>query len=88
MSYKNNYSDNRWFTYLQIKENNWKLKDAKGKGVPIEFWSVYDINNKKRINYDEFNKIISEHPEAEENYKLFCNTSFVYTLLLSFTAVK
>ena len=78
MSYKNNYSDNRWFTYLQIKENNWKLKDAKGKGVPIEFWSVYDIKNKKRINYDEFNKIISEHPEAEENYKLFCNTSFVY----------
>lgn len=78
MSFKNKYNDNRWFTYLQIKDNNWKLNNAKGKGVPVEFWSVYDIKNKRKINYEEYNKIINEKPEEIDNYKLFCNTSYVY----------
>lgn len=78
MSYKNKYNDNRWYTYLQIKENNWKLKDSKGKGVPIEFWSVYDYKNKLRLNFNEYQKIIIEHPELKDNYKLFCNISYVF----------
>ena len=39
------YSDPRWYTFLQIKSNGWKLKNAKGKGVPIEFWSCIKLKN-------------------------------------------
>lgn len=42
VSYARKYTDNRWYTFVQIKNNGWKLNNAKGKGVPIEFWSVYD----------------------------------------------
>ena len=35
VAYKEKYKDNRWLTYKQIKENNYKITNAKGKGVPI-----------------------------------------------------
>lgn len=72
------YTDNRWLTYNQIKDNGYKLKEAKGKGVPIEFWSIYDIVNKKKIDFNEYEKIINKDPELKENYKMFCNISYVF----------
>ena len=78
VSYKEHYEDNRWFTYVQIKEKGYKLKNSKGKGVPIEFWSVYDIKNKKRISFEEYNKIIDRTPELKEQYKTFCNVTYVF----------
>ena len=58
VTYNNKYNDNRWLTFKQIKDKGYKLKDGKGKGVPIEFWSVYDIENKRRINLNEYEKIL------------------------------
>lgn len=78
VSYKEKYKDSRWLTYVQIKQNGYKLKNAKGKGVPLEFWSVYDIKNKKRIDFLEYENIIQKDPSLKENYKAFCNTTFVY----------
>ncbi len=78
ISSKEGYKDIRWLTYLQIKSKGYKLKNAKGKGVPVEFWSVYDIKNKCKIDLDEYQKIIDKCPELKDNYKLFCNTSHVY----------
>lgn len=78
VSYKEHYEDNRWFTYVQIKEKGYKLKSSKGKGVPIEFWSVYDIKNKKKISFEEYNKIIDRTPEFKEQYKTFCNVTYVF----------
>lgn len=78
VSYKEHYEDNRWFTYIQIKEKGYKLKNSKGKGVPIEFWSVYDIKNKKKISFEEYNKIIDKAPERKEQYKTFCNVTYVF----------
>lgn len=78
VSYKEHYEDNRWFTYVQIKEKGYKLKNSKGKGVPIEFWSVYDIKNKKKISFEEYNKIIDKAPERKEQYKTFCNVTYVF----------
>jgi len=75
---KENYKDNRWMTFLQVKEKGYKLKNAKDKGVPIEFWSVYDIKSKKKISFEDYNKIISNNEELKDNYKVFSNTSFVY----------
>lgn len=82
VTYKEKYSDNRWLTYKQIKENRFKLNNAKGKGVPIEFWSVYDIKNKKRIDFSTYEKILLKNPEERENYKVFCNTTYVFNASL------
>lgn len=78
VSYKEHYEDNRWFTYVQIKDKGYKLKNSKGKGVPIEFWSVYDTKSKKKISFEEYNKIINNNPELKEQYKTFCNVTYVF----------
>jgi len=32
---KNNYKSDEWLTFCQVKMLNWRLKNAKGKGVRI-----------------------------------------------------
>ena len=78
VTYNNKYNDNRWLTFKQIKDKGYKIKDGKGKGVPIEFWSVYDIENKRRLNLNDYEKILIKNPELKDNYRLFCNTSYVF----------
>lgn len=78
VSMNEHYNDNRWFTYVQIKEKGYKLTNSKGKGVPIEFWSVYDIKNKRKLDYSQYEKIIEKNPEEKENYRLFSNISYVF----------
>ena len=82
VAYKEKYKDNRWLTYKQIKENNYKITNAKGKGVPIEFWSVYDIKNKIRLDFPTYEKIIEKTPERKKDFKVFCNTTFVFNASL------
>lgn len=78
VSYKEHYEDNRWFTYVQIKDKGYKLKNSKGKGVPIEFWAVYDTKNKKKISFEEYVKVIRNNPELKNQYKTFCNVTYVF----------
>ena len=78
VTYKEKYNDNRWMTYKQIKDKGYKLKEAKGKGVPVEFWSAYDIKNKQKISISDYENIIRNKPEVKDDYKLFCNTSYVF----------
>lgn len=47
--------DPRWCTFLQIKNNDWKLKKG-SKGEKIEYWMPYDKELKKNITWDEYNK--------------------------------
>ena len=82
VAYKEKYKDNRWLTYKQIKENNYKITNAKGKGVPIEFWSVYDIKNKIRLDFPTYEKIIETTPERKKYFKVFCNTTYVFNASL------
>lgn len=82
VAYKEKYEDNRWLTYKQIKENNYKITNAKGKGVPIEFWSVYDIKNKIRLDFSTYEKIIENIPERKKDFKVFCNTTYVFNASL------
>ena len=82
IAYKEKYEDNRWFTYLQIKKNGWKLENSKGKGVPIEFWSYYNIKTKQNVDFSEYKKIIDENPDEEKNFKVICRTSFVFNASL------
>ena len=82
IAYKEKYEDNRWFTYLQIKKNGWKLENSKGKGVPIEFWSYYNIKTKQNVDFSEYKKILDENPDEEKNFKVICRTSFVFNASL------
>lgn len=48
------YDDPRWATFNQIKERGWKLHDAKGQGVNVEYWLPYDREEKRTISWDEY----------------------------------
>lgn len=72
------YKDPRWLTYLQIQEAGYKLKNAKGKGIPIEFWAAYDIKNKRKVDFVDYKKIIELNPELKDNYKIFSKVSYVF----------
>lgn len=82
VTYKEQYNDNRWFTYYQIKQKGYKLKNAKGKGIPVEFYSVYDIKNKKKVDFVDYERLVNERPETKVNYRLICNTSYVFNASL------
>lgn len=48
------YNDPRWATFHQIQTEGWRLKNAKGKGVSIEYWYPYDTVDKKSLSWTEF----------------------------------
>ena len=82
VAYKEKYDDNRWFTYLQVKKNGWKLNNCKGKGVPVEFWSCYNIKTKEKVDFSKYSEIIEKNPDEKENYRVICQTSFVFNASL------
>ncbi len=71
IAYKRGYKDNRWITFNQMKKKNWKfIESAKGKGVPVEWWTMKNKNNNKIISFEEYNRLIQENPEKEREYKI------------------
>lgn len=48
------YEDPRWCTYTQIQKAGWKLVEAKGQGVKVEYWFPYDTEEKKGLSWQEF----------------------------------
>lgn len=42
------YSDPRWCTFNQAKEKGWKIIKGE-KGTRVEFWSMYDTKEKKKL---------------------------------------
>ena len=72
------YEDPRWYTYVQVKEKGYKLVNAKGKGVPIEFWSAYNLKTKKKISFSDYEKIIEQNPNDKVNYKVIYRTTMVF----------
>lgn len=76
---KRGYKDVRWCTYKQMKKHKWTFKDnAIGKGICIEYWSRYNIKEKKTYSFKEYEKIIKEEPERKNDFKLItkCTTVF------------
>lgn len=76
LAIRNNLTDNRWLTFNQIKNKNWKLKKG-SKSVKIEKWSMFapkDEKDKESKNlipflkyFDIFNaKDIEGIPEKEK----------------------
>lgn len=75
------YTDPRWMTFNQIKKQGYHLKDAKGTGIPIEFWSPYDIKEKKTISQSEARAILREEENQdikESRIKYVCQSYYVF----------
>lgn len=71
ISLKRNYKENRWITYNQMKKNKWNfIKDAKGQGIPVEYWGMKNKETNRIISFNEYNKIIEQDPDKEKDYKL------------------
>jgi len=85
IAFERNYSGNRWCTFNQIadKDNKyhpnqkWHLKKD-SKSVPIEFWFVYNIKDKQKYTFEEYEKIVKSQPEREEEFRLTSKIYYVF----------
>lgn len=66
-SEERHYSDPRWCTFKQAQKEGWKIKKD-SKGIPLEFWSLYDTVDKKKISYEDADKIKKKLHLSEEEY--------------------
>lgn len=71
---KRGYQDPRWATFNQIDSHDWRLNNAKGQGVKVEYWYVWDSEEKKVIPWDEYRKI----EEKENKYELRAKYTTVF----------
>ncbi len=74
------YQDNRWCTFHQIKDKEWKLVNAKGQGVKVEYWFPYDTEERKPISWDELRRrkgTIGERYALRATYKTVFNASLI-----------
>ncbi len=69
------YHDPRWATFHQIKENGWRLNNAKGQGVKVEYWFPYDTEEKKMVSWQKFHE---SGEEFGERYLLRAQYSTVF----------
>lgn len=74
---KRGYTDPRWVTFNQAHEKGWKV-EAGSKGVPIEYWSIYDKLQKKNISITEATRIIEEDEEREKDMSWKTRTYTVF----------
>ena len=73
------YEDPRWATFKQVQEKGWRLKDAKGQGVKVEYWFPFDTKEKKSISWEDFKK---QSLTFDERYILRANYSTVFNASL------
>lgn len=50
------YQDPRWATFKQIEEQGWRLHNAKGQGVKVEYWFMWDNEEKRTVTWEEYRK--------------------------------
>lgn len=70
--------DPRWCTFKQAQAKGWKIKPG-SKGTKVEFWSLYDTAEKKKITQKEA-KILSDEISLEEFKERIKPISSTYTV--------
>lgn len=73
------YQDPRWATFKQIEQSGWRLKNAKGQGVKVEYWYPYDTVKKKNLTWEEF---LYEGVHFGERYQLRSKYATVFNASL------
>ncbi len=74
------YKDPRWATFRQIQAEGWRLKNAKGQGVYVEYWYPYDIKEGKNLTWQEFYKLrdgIGDRYQLRSRYFVVFNASLI-----------
>lgn len=71
------YNDPRWCTFNQAKDKGWNVKKGE-KGTQVEFWSVYDIQNRQTLSLEEADKIIKENPERKDDMRIMAKHYTVF----------
>lgn len=67
---KRGYSDTRWLTFKQIKDEGYHLEKG-SKGVNVEYWFPYDMKNKETVTWQRYNEYLKAGREANEFSLLF-----------------
>lgn len=70
------YEDNRWATFHQIQDMGYKLNNAKGQGVKVEYWFPYDRKERHVISWEDFSRLTDGVPT--ERYILRASYSTVF----------
>lgn len=65
----NGYKDIRWCTYKQAEEKGWQVKKG-SKGVPIEYYLMYDKIKKEYLSLHEYDKLIREEERLPMDFSL------------------
>lgn len=72
------YNDPRWCTYNQAQDRGWQVKKGE-KGTKIEFWSLYDTEEKKKITQEAAKKL-QKQLSPEEFMKRIKMLSNIYVV--------
>ncbi|MDE6851212.1 MAG: ssDNA-binding domain-containing protein [Lachnospiraceae bacterium] len=72
------YRDPRWCTFKQAQSQGWKVRKGE-KGSRVEFWSLYDTENKRKVTQEEVKKM-QEQLSAAEFQERIKPVSSVYTV--------
>ena len=74
-----NFNDPRWCTFKQAQSKGWKIKPG-SKGTKIEFWSLYDTEEKRKLTAREAKQLSDELSleEFKERIKPISNTYTVF----------
>lgn len=76
ISMERGYQDNRWATYCQIQELGYRLKNAKGQGVTVEYWYPYDRKERHAISWEQYRREYSNQENGR--YLLLAKYSTVF----------
>jgi len=71
------YKDHRWCTFKQAKDRGWHVKKGE-HSVQIEYWRLYDKQQKKYVEQYEANMIINADPDRKDDIILTCRTYSVF----------
>lgn len=77
MSYHLGYDDPRWCTLNQAGAQGWKIKKG-SKSLPVEFWSVYDKVNKKKVTLHEYSRLINNEERDPKDFSVMARTYNVF----------
>ena len=76
------YTDPRFYTFNQVKDMGLHLDEtAKGNGIPVEFWSLYDRENKKTITMEEYKKLKEDDLERAEKIGWMARNYYVFNAI-------
>lgn len=75
MGLEHHYHDPRWCTFKQAQNKDWHIKKGE-KGTPIEFWSIYDTKERRKLTLQEADEIVRDDPDREEDMRP-CSSVYV-----------